>query len=151
MRLRAELLSALIGSISLITFILSSGTGAEIEKPPGNRGGWWTGNAPDQDRDAANGIRVCRTPRQPPRGPKRRRHSRVKWTFSNRRGWFVAPRLCRRSSSISPQRTNDNSPAVHCWGGGAPELQSVKRTADDRPQTSDSFQPSASRTTNLRS
>ena len=32
-RLRAELLSALIGSISLIPFILSSGTGAEIEKP----------------------------------------------------------------------------------------------------------------------
>ena len=31
--LRAELLSALIGSISLIPFILSSGTGAEIEKP----------------------------------------------------------------------------------------------------------------------
>src|SRR3989442_6974195 len=33
MRLRAELLSALIGSISLIPFIISSGTGAEIEKP----------------------------------------------------------------------------------------------------------------------
>jgi heavy metal efflux system protein len=32
-RLRAELLSALIGSISLIPFIISSGTGAEIEKP----------------------------------------------------------------------------------------------------------------------
>lgn len=32
-RLRAELLSALIGSISLIPFIVSSGTGAEIEKP----------------------------------------------------------------------------------------------------------------------
>lgn len=32
-RLRAELLSALIGSISLIPFILSTGTGAEIEKP----------------------------------------------------------------------------------------------------------------------
>ena len=32
-RLRAELLSALIGSISLIPFIFSSGTGAEIEKP----------------------------------------------------------------------------------------------------------------------
>ena len=31
--LRAELLSALIGSISLIPFIISSGTGAEIEKP----------------------------------------------------------------------------------------------------------------------
>jgi Cu/Ag efflux pump CusA len=29
----AELLSALIGSISLIPFIISSGTGAEIEKP----------------------------------------------------------------------------------------------------------------------
>ena len=33
LRLRAELLSALIGSISLIPFIISSGTGAEIEKP----------------------------------------------------------------------------------------------------------------------
>ena len=33
MRLRAELLSALIGSISLVPFVLSSGTGAEIEKP----------------------------------------------------------------------------------------------------------------------
>ena len=33
MRLRAELLSALIGSISLIPFIISTGTGAEIEKP----------------------------------------------------------------------------------------------------------------------
>lgn len=32
-RLRAELLSALIGSISLIPFIISTGTGAEIEKP----------------------------------------------------------------------------------------------------------------------
>ncbi|HYK21359.1 MAG TPA: efflux RND transporter permease subunit, partial [Pyrinomonadaceae bacterium] len=32
-RLRAELLSALIGSISLVPFIISSGTGAEIEKP----------------------------------------------------------------------------------------------------------------------
>ncbi len=32
-RLRAELLSALIGAISLIPFIISSGTGAEIEKP----------------------------------------------------------------------------------------------------------------------
>ena len=32
-RLRAELLSALIGSISLLPFIISSGTGAEIEKP----------------------------------------------------------------------------------------------------------------------
>lgn len=32
-RLRAELLSALIGSISLVPFVLSSGTGAEIEKP----------------------------------------------------------------------------------------------------------------------
>ena len=32
-RLRAELLSALIGSISLVPFIVSSGTGAEIEKP----------------------------------------------------------------------------------------------------------------------
>jgi cobalt-zinc-cadmium resistance protein CzcA len=32
-RLRAELLSALIGTISLIPFIISSGTGAEIEKP----------------------------------------------------------------------------------------------------------------------
>src|SRR5437773_367894 len=32
-RLRAELLSALIGAISLIPFIVSSGTGAEIEKP----------------------------------------------------------------------------------------------------------------------
>jgi len=32
-RLRAELLSALIGSISLLPFVLSSGTGAEIEKP----------------------------------------------------------------------------------------------------------------------
>ena len=32
-RLRAELLSALIGSISLLPFIVSSGTGAEIEKP----------------------------------------------------------------------------------------------------------------------
>jgi heavy metal efflux pump (cobalt-zinc-cadmium) len=32
-RLRAELLSALIGSISLIPFIISNGTGAEIEKP----------------------------------------------------------------------------------------------------------------------
>src|SRR5258707_4692 len=32
-RLRAELLSALIGSISLIPFIISSGTAAEIEKP----------------------------------------------------------------------------------------------------------------------
>ena len=32
-RQRAELLSALIGSISLIPFIISSGTGAEIEKP----------------------------------------------------------------------------------------------------------------------
>ena len=32
-RLRPELLSALIGSISLIPFIISSGTGAEIEKP----------------------------------------------------------------------------------------------------------------------
>jgi cobalt-zinc-cadmium resistance protein CzcA len=32
-RLRAELLSALIGSVSLIPFIISSGTGAEIEKP----------------------------------------------------------------------------------------------------------------------
>jgi heavy metal efflux system protein len=32
-RLRPELLSALIGSISLIPFIVSSGTGAEIEKP----------------------------------------------------------------------------------------------------------------------
>jgi cobalt-zinc-cadmium resistance protein CzcA len=32
-RLRAELLSALIGSISLIPFIVSSGTGAEIDKP----------------------------------------------------------------------------------------------------------------------
>jgi len=32
-RLRAELLSALIGSISLMPFIISSGTGAEIEKP----------------------------------------------------------------------------------------------------------------------
>jgi len=32
-RLRAELLSALIGRISLIPFIISSGTGAEIEKP----------------------------------------------------------------------------------------------------------------------
>jgi len=32
-RLRAELLSALIGSISLIPFIISAGTGAEIEKP----------------------------------------------------------------------------------------------------------------------
>src|SRR5260370_23091306 len=31
--LRAELLSALIGTISLIPFIISSGTGAEIEKP----------------------------------------------------------------------------------------------------------------------
>jgi len=33
LRLRAELLSALIGSISLIPFIISTGTGAEIEKP----------------------------------------------------------------------------------------------------------------------
>jgi cobalt-zinc-cadmium resistance protein CzcA len=32
-RLRAESLSALIGSISLIPFIISTGTGAEIEKP----------------------------------------------------------------------------------------------------------------------
>lgn len=32
-RLRAELLSALIGSISLVPFLLSTGTGAEIEKP----------------------------------------------------------------------------------------------------------------------
>ncbi|MFQ5737406.1 MAG: efflux RND transporter permease subunit [Acidobacteriota bacterium] len=32
-RLRAELLSALIGSISLLPFIFSTGTGAEIEKP----------------------------------------------------------------------------------------------------------------------
>ena len=32
-RLRPELLSALIGSISLIPFVISSGTGAEIEKP----------------------------------------------------------------------------------------------------------------------
>src|SRR5207249_1232599 len=32
-RLRAELLSALIGGISLVPFVLSSGTGAEIEKP----------------------------------------------------------------------------------------------------------------------
>jgi cobalt-zinc-cadmium resistance protein CzcA len=32
-RLRPELLSALIGSISLIPFIVSTGTGAEIEKP----------------------------------------------------------------------------------------------------------------------
>jgi cobalt-zinc-cadmium resistance protein CzcA len=32
-RLRAELLSGLIGSVSLIPFILSTGTGAEIEKP----------------------------------------------------------------------------------------------------------------------
>ncbi|CAN5556501.1 CusA/CzcA family heavy metal efflux RND transporter [soil metagenome] len=32
-RLRPELLSALIGSISLIPFIISTGTGAEIEKP----------------------------------------------------------------------------------------------------------------------
>jgi cobalt-zinc-cadmium resistance protein CzcA len=32
-RLRAELLSALIGSISLVPFIISTGTGAEIEKP----------------------------------------------------------------------------------------------------------------------
>jgi len=32
-RLRPELLSALIGSISLVPFIISSGTGAEIEKP----------------------------------------------------------------------------------------------------------------------
>jgi len=32
-RLRAELLSALIGTISLLPFIFSSGTGAEIEKP----------------------------------------------------------------------------------------------------------------------
>ena len=32
-RLRAELFSALIGSISLIPFIISTGTGAEIEKP----------------------------------------------------------------------------------------------------------------------
>ena len=32
-RLRAELLSVLIGSISLIPFIVSSGTGAGIEKP----------------------------------------------------------------------------------------------------------------------
>ena len=32
-RLRAELLSALIGIISLVPFVLSSGTGAEIEKP----------------------------------------------------------------------------------------------------------------------
>ena len=32
-RLRPELLSALIGSISLIPFIISSGTVAEIEKP----------------------------------------------------------------------------------------------------------------------
>jgi len=31
-RLPAELLSALIGSTSLIPFIISSGTGAEIEK-----------------------------------------------------------------------------------------------------------------------
>jgi cobalt-zinc-cadmium resistance protein CzcA len=32
-RLRAELLSGLIGSVSLIPFIISTGTGAEIEKP----------------------------------------------------------------------------------------------------------------------
>jgi len=32
-RLRAELLSALIGSISLIPFIISTGTGAELENP----------------------------------------------------------------------------------------------------------------------
>jgi cobalt-zinc-cadmium resistance protein CzcA len=32
-RLRAEALSGLIGSISLIPFIISTGTGAEIEKP----------------------------------------------------------------------------------------------------------------------
>jgi len=32
-RIRAELLSALIGSISLVPFFISSGTGAEIEKP----------------------------------------------------------------------------------------------------------------------
>jgi len=32
-RIRAEALSALIGSISLIPFIISTGTGAEIEKP----------------------------------------------------------------------------------------------------------------------
>jgi cobalt-zinc-cadmium resistance protein CzcA len=32
-RIRAESLSALIGSISLIPFIISTGTGAEIEKP----------------------------------------------------------------------------------------------------------------------
>jgi cobalt-zinc-cadmium resistance protein CzcA len=32
-RLRPEMLSALIGSISLIPFIISTGTGAEIEKP----------------------------------------------------------------------------------------------------------------------
>jgi Cu/Ag efflux pump CusA len=32
-RKRAELLSALIGSISLIPFIISCGTSAEIEKP----------------------------------------------------------------------------------------------------------------------
>lgn len=32
-RLRAELLSALIGGISLLPFVLSTGTGAEIEKP----------------------------------------------------------------------------------------------------------------------
>jgi cobalt-zinc-cadmium resistance protein CzcA len=54
-RLRAELLSALIGSISLIPFIISSGTGAEIEKPLAIVvvGG---GNTPHQDSDLANGL-----------------------------------------------------------------------------------------------
>ncbi len=50
-------------------------TGAEIEKPlaivvvggqaAGNRGGWRTGDAPDQDRDSPNGLRVGRAPRHP--------------------------------------------------------------------------------------
>lgn len=62
-RLRAELLSALIGSISLIPFIISSGTGAEIEKL-GDRGGRRIGDTPDQDRDFTNGIRVGRAPRR---------------------------------------------------------------------------------------
>jgi len=53
-RLRAELLSALIGSISLIPFILSSGTGAEIEKPLASRGR--TGHPADQNRNSADGL-----------------------------------------------------------------------------------------------
>ena len=64
-RLRAELLSALIGSISLIPFIISSGTGAEIEKPLAIVVVGGMVMSPIKIVMSTDGLRVGRAPRCP--------------------------------------------------------------------------------------